>query len=620
MKRDPGIVLGTTPAGGPQEVPLSAFETHCQCLGATGSGKSRGLEQIAHEVVLKATDHAFVFVDPKGDAYHRMLRWCLQQNLDDRLVLINPAESRLVAGFNPLQFSGRNLEAEALVAAELVLRSLGISDPMERPQVFEWSLNLIYALAASELTFAEAPLFLNFSDSSFRRSVIRNLPDSTARDGWLWLTEHLDSATSFRAKQMLYEVLGPILRRFRFYTAHETLRLMLGSPISIRWDQVLDDHKIVLVNLQRMPGFGNLDRRLFGLQIISGLLQETFRRREHERAPLFLVVDEAQHFVSPEIQEILEQGRSYGVSLVMAHQSMEQLIDHRTQDRTLYELVSGCTRMKIVYPLTGPLDAQIMGETLYGPYLDPYRVKQEIWSLQQLSGLVDSESYTDGSARGSSVTNTHGESAGEAHHQGTSSSSGSTTSSGSGAGESFAVDPNGNMIRTAQNSSASASTGTFQQSGVQEGSTTSSQWNSSLSRGASHTVSNAITRGKMVAPVLTYRQLTSRTYLDLAEQLHLEVSKIRRKKTREAIIAWPGQPPIEFTSAHVGEFSIDGELADFLVYDLMRSQPHAYARPEAISQALAARYRRVIAASNPDPTPLLRGDPILETQELDPFT
>lgn len=43
------------------------------------------------------------------------------------------------------------------------------------------------------------------------------------------------------------------------------------------------------------------------------------------RKPTFLFVDECQNFISPSINDILEQSRKYGLHIIMANQSVDRL-------------------------------------------------------------------------------------------------------------------------------------------------------------------------------------------------------------------------------------------------------------------------------------------------------
>jgi len=398
---EPSLHLGARENGTPFLVPVSIFDAHTQVLGSTRAGKSYFLYRLFQELAFK-TDSALVYIDPDGDAFHFLKRWCYQEGLDlaGRLVLVDFSDDDYLLGFNPLTPWPTDIAAQASAQAALFLRSLGIDDLTQAPLLHEWTANTCYALLATGLTLAEAPDFLDPHDATLRSAVLDHLPPSPITSAWRWVqsvTAASERRPSAAAQNLLLQVLGPVRRRFQDYVAYRNLRLTLGSPTTISWDAVLRERKIVLVNLQTRPELTHHDRRLFGLQLTSDLIQETFRRAlgsGEERVHCYLFVDEFQHFVSRHMEEVLAEGGKFLLHLILATRTLAELEDERTHSKRLRHLtLSGChTKVLFRTPMTE--DAAEMGKAVFGPTLDPYLIKDEIRVQRQLQQVVETTLHT----------------------------------------------------------------------------------------------------------------------------------------------------------------------------------------------------------------------------------
>jgi len=189
---DVELLLGRTPAGEEIRVPVRALDRHAHYIGMTGGGKTYGLYRLFQELATK-TQSALVFLDWKGDAYDFLKRWCYQKSFHrrGRLVLIDPGEERLIPGLNPLRPWSENLVAQAEAMADVILRTMG-DEAFDKPQVSQWTANLMFLLLATGLTFYEAARMLA-PDSRLRDAAIPNLPESSA--WWARLTTSVPCAS-----------------------------------------------------------------------------------------------------------------------------------------------------------------------------------------------------------------------------------------------------------------------------------------------------------------------------------------------------------------------------------------------------------------------------------------
>jgi hypothetical protein len=539
--------LGTRADGRPFRVPVSTFDYHAQVVGPTGYGKTYFLMRLFQELVEK-TDSCVVFIDPAGDAYHFLKRWCYEQSLDSRLVLVDPGEHRMVCGYNPVRPWPQNRGLQAARALDNVRRALGTEGFSAAPLAAQWMFNLLYALIESGLTFYEAPDLLDYKPSALRGSIIEKLHDPDTRRDWVWLQEMIGAGNP-QMLRLAYEQLGSSYRRVRQYVRNDNLRLMLATvERALSWKDILDQRKIVLVNLQRRQVLADEDQRMLGIQIVSELIEETFRReadsQAESRVPCYLIADEFSRFAAQQIAQVLTEGRKYLLRLILAHQTLAQLIDIQKQDSTLYHAVLSCARTKVVFGGLSPMDADELGRTLYGHRLDPERRKLELWSWMQLSHVQPVEITSEGW------------------------SSGSSSGKGEAAGYSYPGTPG--YSPPSYNSTTSSA---LQQMDNYQ---------------------HSVTRSLMVLPGDPQQQLSSVQFENLEEQLYRHVSRMVGRPEREAVMAISKDDPVDFRVAHVENPKIGTIQANEIDIDLMRTLPF-YSPPSVIEEEIRSRHAALLS-------------------------
>lgn len=566
LDKQDDLELGTRKDGKPFRVPVSNFDYHAHVLGPTSQGKTRFLTHLFRELVQK-TDSAVVFVDPLGNAYNDLVNWCYRERLDDRLLLIDPGETRMICGVNPIKPWETNHHLQASMSWDGIRRALGSQDAASAPLLEYWMCNTLYALITTGLTMHEAQALLDFHRTELRQGIIARMPETRERLDWEFLRDVSANRSLNAFKMWLDQMRSALLRVSAYSGTNEYLRRMLGARDRVvDWANVLDDRRIVLVNLsgRRYPNqVMSVDQtRMLGIQLINSLIQECFRRRKAGPifpVPCYLVVDECHKFVSTEMEEILTGGRQFLLRLILSHQYLHHLIDKQTLDPTVKYAVIGNTLAKIVFGGLGPQDAQEMGDTLYGHLADPNRVKDEIRQLQQLSHVELVESSTR-STGGSSM---HG------------------SSNATGEGESYVE---GGALDLEKKILSKMRSGQFVYSS-QEG----SNWNETISRGL------------QVLPDEPREVVTSRTFMPIAEQLYEHVSRMIRKPQQEAVFVYRKEEPIDFRVANVPDAQGDPETLEGYKLDIMESLP-CYSEPALLDQEIADRHSDLIRGLIPPRT------------------
>jgi len=137
--------------------------------------------------------------------------------------------------------------------------------------------------------------------------------------------------------------------------------------------------KIVLLNLA--PG-NRLSSQLsdaIGALILNEVLATARALPRGVRYPTYLVLDEFQNFVGPDIEAALPEVRQLGLRLLLSHQSFSQL------KRGDYDLTSMIfqAQSRMIFGVQGE-DADLLAHELASITFDPKRIKDELYSRRQL--------------------------------------------------------------------------------------------------------------------------------------------------------------------------------------------------------------------------------------------
>ena len=159
------------------------------------------------------------------------------------------------------------------------------------------------------------------------------------------------------------------------FTDNPLLRpLLCSNRRTIDFRKILDERKILLVNLSK-GAIGSLDTRMIGMLITKGLFAAAMSRfdlPQERRIPFTYYCDEFQNFVTPDIGSVLDEGRKWGLQMVLAHQSLGQL---RTEaSRSTLDAILANVPTKLIFR-TGIEDAALLEQALQ-PQIDRSTLSQ----------------------------------------------------------------------------------------------------------------------------------------------------------------------------------------------------------------------------------------------------
>jgi len=299
---------------------------HIYAVGGTGSGKTKFLEGIAMQDV--GRHNGFGIIDCHGDLVMNDIIGYLStqppysevDDVDgdfrcDRVVLLDATCQEYSVGFNPLE------AMEGIRPYSQALELLGVFKKIWDywgPRMEELMRNVLVTLAENGLTLIEVQPLL--TDDQFRERLVARLANTEAKRYWTDRFNPLSPAMKSQYSE-------PILNKTQAFLGDPIIRNVIGQRAStINLRRIMDDGKILLVNLSK--GTLKENALLLGGLIVAKIQMAAMSRaniHESNRRPWYLYVDEFQNFATESFVEILSEARKYGLSLVMAHQNLDQL-------------------------------------------------------------------------------------------------------------------------------------------------------------------------------------------------------------------------------------------------------------------------------------------------------
>lgn len=292
---------------------------HFYVIGATGTGKTKLLEYFIQQDI--DIENGFAVIDPHGDLIEDIKGFLvLRYNADsldisERVVLLDPTDPDYTVTFNPLERTPGVPAAEQ--ANELISAFKKIWADSWGVRMEDLLRHSLIALEEAGLTLAELPRFL--TDRGIRKSVLSKVNHPLALDYF----KRFDSITD-RSQVTWVE---PIMNKLGAFFSDERIRHIFSSEkSSFNIREVMDNRKILLIKLDKGKLKDSAD--LLGSLLMAKIQMAAFSRSdilEKNRVPFFLYIDEFQNFAGESFAIVLSEARKYGLSLIMAHQTLAQI-------------------------------------------------------------------------------------------------------------------------------------------------------------------------------------------------------------------------------------------------------------------------------------------------------
>ena len=288
---------------------------HMYVIGKTGMGKSTLLENMIVQDIREG--RGVGVVDPLGDLAEKIIDFIPPERIND-VIYLNPADVDYPLAFNILE--NVDIRYKHLVAS-------GLMGVFTKIWANVWSARMEYILSNCILALLDSPgntlLGINrmLVDKSYRHKIVSRITDPVVRS--FWVNEYANYSDKYRT-----EAIAPIQNKVGQFLSTAIVRNIVGqtkSTIDLR--EIMDNRKVLIMNLSK-GRIGEDNSALLGAMMITKLQVAAMSRvdvPEPEREDFFLYVDEFQNFATMSFKDILSEARKYRLSLIMAHQYIEQL-------------------------------------------------------------------------------------------------------------------------------------------------------------------------------------------------------------------------------------------------------------------------------------------------------
>lgn len=348
-----GRLLGRSDHSGvsrPVAISVPDGRHHIHVVGETGTGKSTLIARMVLEDA--AAKRAAVVIDPKGDLVESVLQR-LPADAVERTCLLEPDDPDHAVGLNMLDGASPDLVIDHIVGA-----FRRIYDPHWGPRTDYIMRSLCMTLIQIEgATLADAPQLLIHED--WWRAVAKRLKDIPGLGSfWKWYEQLGEKQRS--------DTISPLMNKLQPFELRGALRAIVGqAEPKLDIERHINNGGILLVRIPKGT-LGDDTSQLIGTFVVARVWQAAVKRAsipEEWRPDTTLYVDEVHNYLAlpRSFEDLLAEARGYRLSLVLAHQHMNQL------PRNMREALAANARTKLVFACS-PEDADHL-ERHYEPHL-----------------------------------------------------------------------------------------------------------------------------------------------------------------------------------------------------------------------------------------------------------
>lgn len=572
------ILLGRDPKSGRSiRIPRMTFSTHWHLIGGTGKGKTTAIEAMIHQLLMSPIGESFFMFDRMGSFSQSLLRWFASPYcpswIRDRVVYIDASREDILPTFNPLLFdTPAHGYFKTQRAGDVILRAWSSQNMEEMPRLARWVFNAMWAVAQLGLTVADCAHLL-MPGSALHEPLLARLP--------VLLRAEWDEIVQARGGEA-GRILESSRNRLKPFFENPILRSIFGSTTN-RLDvlRFMREGKIVILNLSPQNRLSSQLADAIGGMVLNELLATARSLPFGVKYPTYVLLDEFQRFVGPDIEEAIPEVRQLGVRLLFSHQSFSQL---RQGETDLTSLIWQA-QSRLVMGVQGE-DADILGHELASLTYDPEKIKDEVYTRRQLLAeqrIIELATWSQSEAEAQNWQKSYGKNWSESFSNSSAHGSTSSDATNQGVSRRFGV-PHDLRTFGGSHSEGRSSTSTMgRSSGHGETET--------VGEGHSSTKTLGMSVGQSVLPVYeTFRELSRRSYYTFEEQAALWAKEIRLLRTGQAILRMVDDPTLY-------RVDVRRHAPGYLSWDLpklIRCQPQAF---DLVQEMIEKNYQSEVFTS-----------------------
>ena len=317
-----GILLGKNVYRGrelPIHFPDKDRARHHYVIGQTGTGKSSFLSFMVRQDIQNGK--GVCLIDPHGDLVDDVINFVPKERAKD-VIIFDPSDVERPMGLNILEANTpAEMDMASSQATEIFIKLFG--DEIFGPRIQHYFRNACLTLMEDKeegATLIDVPRI--FVDEEFMKYKVKKVTNPVVKS--FWKNEYANTGAREREEMIPY-----FSAKFGPFITNSIMRNTIGQTKSaFNFREVMDNGKILLVKLSKGK-IGDLNTQLLGLVIVARIQMAAMSRadmEEKDRRDFYLYVDEFQNFATDSFCSILSEARKYRLSLIMAHQYINQLV------------------------------------------------------------------------------------------------------------------------------------------------------------------------------------------------------------------------------------------------------------------------------------------------------
>lgn len=387
-------------------IPFPIANRHTYILGATGSGKTVLLRNLAYQIV--RAGYGLLFFDMKGgkgseDAMKDLWLACLESGREDDFIYFSPIESYCEsATWNPL------LEYDATITTNTIfdaLRSMNENTAFYEDIKYDVLLKLITALKSIGKPFKFGDIAQILSDQS-KVEELGNACNGRERS----IVFGLLNDWKANPMQFVKNITGTKVTLQRLSTDALIKKIVETTTPTLSLKEAVEKRKVIfclLPTLFAKESMRNIAKMMLSnIKTVAGELLNVDKRK----TKFFIIVDEFEELVFPAIKDMFNKAREAGISMIVAHQTMQDL-KYETGSDAFGKSIIDNTATKIIMQIksreTAEYLSDIIGHYQDIPFFSKYMKLDYIVPPETLMGK--NSLYTAGLDVGEAITKIDGD-------------------------------------------------------------------------------------------------------------------------------------------------------------------------------------------------------------------
>ena len=357
---------------------------HMHIIGATGTGKSKGMEHMIREDILARK--GLCLIDPTGALYDEIVRWLVTRGIKRKIIFFNPASDKWAVGYNPLRRTSKDISHQRDAMANAIVRVWGADNLAETPSIKRGLRNIIEMILVKKMSLLDSRYLFYQEEKEKREYLIKDIDDPILRAEWV----RYGKMSKYEWEK---ELLGPGNRLHEFISSPRIRRILGQLHNSMDMRTIMDEGWILLVNLSLGKSLSEESAKTLGTLLIHDFFLTATERdlKTAKKKPFYLYIDECQDYINEDIGRILDQCRKFGLHAILAHQHMAQLEGER-----LHDSLMASARNKLIFGGLPPKSVDELVDYCYAGEFSPYAIKKVIETIREKHTKIREKTYSSG--------------------------------------------------------------------------------------------------------------------------------------------------------------------------------------------------------------------------------